>query len=263
MFKIEKAIETFKKYDKIQNNPDIYFIEKMIVDQLQENGLLKLCIFVCPKFNTRALLSRTTEQYMPIKTDRQDLFEQRIKKILSLKKDLMKAGLPTEINVILGDNDAEEYIFPFINSFVINSDIYKQRQNEYCISFKKRCLDLFGETKFIVWSLSELGISQDIKEPSISKNAMEKEINFFKWLFSDNGPYLGILNFTQEILTEMVRIKYKLYGAQGEFLEMLGGVLLQTEGPGVWMERTNMFKCTGSNAIPAIYPWIRDDEIIN
>ena len=29
----------------------------------------------------------------------------------------MKVGLPTEINLIIGDNDAEEYIFPFIKSF--------------------------------------------------------------------------------------------------------------------------------------------------
>lgn len=90
---------------------------------------------------------------------------------------------------------------------------------------------------------------------------MKKEIIFLKWLFSDNGPYLGKLNFSEEILTKMVRIKYKLYGTQGKFIEILGGVLLQTEGPGVWIERTNMLRCTGSNAIPTIYPWIRNDEI--
>ena len=58
----------------------------------------------------------------------------------------------------------------------------------------------------------------------------------------------------------MVYSKYKLYGAQGKFLEELGGILLQTEGPGVWLERTEMLKCTGSSSIPAIYPWIRAEE---
>ena len=67
--------------------------------------------------------------------------------------------------------------------------------------------------------------------------------------FSSNGPYEGILNFSKEDLINMVYSKYKLYGAQGKFLEELGGILLQTEGPGVWLERTEMLKCTGSSSI--------------
>ena len=43
----------------------------------------------------------------------------------------MKVGLPTEINLIIGDNDAEEYIFPFIKSFSFNKSLYKERQLQY------------------------------------------------------------------------------------------------------------------------------------
>ena len=116
MFQMSKALETLKRYDRLSNNPDFLRIEKTITDQLQQEGLLRLCIFVCPKFNPKALLSSRPENYMPIESG-PDLFEPRIQKIKSLRNDLMKAGLPTGINLIIGDNDAEEYIFPLKKSW--------------------------------------------------------------------------------------------------------------------------------------------------
>ena len=173
----------------------------------------------------------------------------------------MKVGLPTEINLIIGDNDAEEYIFPFIKSFSFNKSLYKERQLQYKRAFEEKYEDLFGgDGRCFVWSFADLDVFSDKIDPKISKEATEKEIKFFEWLFSSNGPYEGILNFSKEDLINMVYSKYKLYGAQGKFLEELGGILLQTEGPGVWLERTEMLKCTGSSSIPAIYPWIRAEE---
>lgn len=265
MFEIKKVIEVLVRYDRLSGNPDIPRIEKAVTDQLQKDGLLRLCVFVCPKFDTKALFSTTPEKYMPIKVDASGLFEPRIPKILSLRKDLMKLGLPTEINLIIGDNDAEEYIFPFIKSLVIDEHLFKQRQITYRVAFEQKCQRLFGSGRpgYLVWSLAENSVSMDKVEPAIPQSALQKEINFFKWLFLKDGPYRGALRFSEEILVEMVNMKYKLYGAQGKFLEILGGILLQTEGPGIWLERTNMLKSTGSSAIPAIYPWIRKKEILS
>lgn len=260
MFQMLKALEALKKYDRLSNNPDFPLIEKVIADQLQKEGLLRLCIFVCPKFNPKALLSSRPENYMPVESG-PDLFEPRIQKIRSLRNDLMKAGLPTEINLIIGDNDAEEYIFPLMEALTIDKVLYRQRQSVYRVSFEQRCQKLFGSNAgLVVWSLAESGVLLGQTEPIISASAMQKELGFFRWLFSSRGPYRGMLNFSEEVLTKMVRMKYSLYGAQGRFLEVLGGILLQTEGPGVWLERTNMLKCAGSQAIPAIYPWIRKEE---
>jgi len=108
-----------------------------------------------------------------------------------------------------------------------------------------------------------MNVIPDEKDPIISKMQMVKERKFFDRLFSPEGPYKGNLTFSSEIIDEMVRLKYRLYGSQGKFLEELGGVLLQTEGPGVWLERTQMLRCTGSTAVPAIYPWIRKEELAN
>ena len=261
VFNLEKVIRIISSYDRMLDNPDSSKIAGSIENQLKETGFLRLCIFVCPRFDTKVLFSKMPERYMPVEAG-PDLFEPRIKKIRELRRDLMKVGLPTEVNVIIGDNDAEEYIFPFITNLSLDINVYKQRQGLYRVSFEQRCRKEFGD-KVIIWSLSESGLSQDESKPNISEDAMQKEIVFFKWLFSSKGPYRGTLAFSEEVLTEMTKIKYKLYGAQGKFLEMLGGILLQTEGPGVWLERTNMLKCTGSSAIPTIYPWIRRDEINN
>lgn len=263
MFQMDKATATLKRYDRLPDNPDLVRIEKAIADQLQKDGLLRLCVFVCPKFNTKALPSTMPEKYMPVEAG-PDLFEPRIQKILSLRKDLMRAGLPTEVNLIIGDNDAEEYIFPFMGSLVLDFDLYRQRQAIYRISFEQRCQKLFGgNAGLVVWSLAESGVLLDKTEPVIPEGAMRKELGFFRWLFSNNGPYCGMLSFSEEVLTKMVRMKYMLYGAQGKFLEVLGGILLQTEGPGVWLERTNMLRSTGSPAISVIYPWIRKEEKIS
>ena len=115
MFQMDKAMETLKKYDRMNNNPDFPLLKQIVVNQLQKEGFLRLCVFVCPRFNPEALLSETPEKYMPTEAG-PDLFEPRIAKIQSLRKDLMKAGLPTELNLVIGDNDAEEYIFPFMPS---------------------------------------------------------------------------------------------------------------------------------------------------
>jgi hypothetical protein len=259
MFQLEKAVEVLRRYDRLTDNPDNPLFEKAIMDQWQETGLLRLNVFVCPKFNTKALQTGTPENYMPVEAG-PDLFEPRIQKIVSLRDDLMKAGLPTEINVIIGDNDAEEYIFPFIKSLLLNLIEYREKQNLYRASFERRCQNVFGENRCSVWSLAENNVTQDKAELVISNEAFAKELKFFEWLFSIDGPYRGTLSFSKEILSEMICIKYRLYGAQGKFLEILGGILLQTEGPGVWLERTQMLKCTGSVAIPTIYPWIRKNE---
>ena len=260
MFQIEKALEVLRRYDRMENNPNSIRLEQAIMNQMQLEGFLRLCVFVCPKFNPKALLSGTPENYMPMESG-PDLFEPRIAKILSLRGDLMRAELPTEINLVIGDNDAEEYIFPFIKTLTLDFSLYRQRQIAYRASFEQRCRGLFGSSRLLVWSLAENNVKTDETIPMISREGQRKELDFLKWLFSNKGPYRGTLTFPEEILVEMVRIKYGLYGAQGKFLEMLGGILLQTEGPGVWLERTNMLRSTGSPAIPAIYPWIRKKEM--
>ena len=259
MLQMDKVLASLRRYDRMKDNPDSARLEQAVAEQIQQEGLLRLCVFVCPKFSPKALASKIPENYMPVEFGR-DLFEPRIAKILSLKKALMSAGLPTEINLLIGDNDAEEYIFPFLKSLDINTALYRQRQSAYRASLEERCRGLFGRAGLLVWSMAENNVKTDDVAPTVSKDGLRKEADFLKWLFSNQGPYRGALNFPEEVLTQMAKTKYGLYGAQGKFLEVLGGILLQTEGPGMWLERTQMLRSTGSPAVPVVYPWIRKEE---
>ena len=95
MFQLEKEVEVLRRYDRMTNNPDNPLFEKTIMNQWQETGLIRLNVFVCPKFNTKALQSDNPEKYIPVEAG-PDLFEPRIQKILSLRDDLMKVGLQLE-----------------------------------------------------------------------------------------------------------------------------------------------------------------------
>ena len=261
MFNMTKALEVLKRYDRLPNNPDISLLERTITKQLETYGLLQLFVFVCPRFNPKALISKTPENYMPVEAG-SDLFEPRVEKILSLRRDLFKAGLPTKVNLVIGDNDAEEYIFPFVPNLSINKNVYRSRQACYKVSVEEKYGKIFGTVGvyLTVHSLAQIGSTGMPLTRSLSKQAVQKEIIFFEWLFGNDGPYRGMFSFSQETLTKMVQIKYGLYADQGVLLEDIGGILLQTEGPGVWRERTEMLRCNGSKAIPTIYPWIRKDE---
>ena len=255
----EMVTELILRVDRLEGNPDRNKIGEIVESLISQEGLVRFLVFVCPKFDTAALLSGKPEYYMPIKAAAGDLFEPRIAKLLELKDKLMRLGLPAEINLVIGDNDAEEYIFPFLKDRNVDLEKLKSRQTLYRLSFERRTENV-SLGKVCAWSLAEEGIGLDQAEPKIPADAFDKELCFFRRLFSKAGPYRGKLEFTEEELREMVVLKYRLYGAQGKFLKELNGILLQTEGPGVWLERTQMLRCTGSEAVPAVYPWIRKEE---
>ncbi len=259
MARLSKAVDIIRGYDWMLNNPDTELVADEAVRQVNEEGLLRLSVFVCPKFNTDALQTNKPEDYMPERIA-VDLFEPRIPKIVQLRDELRKAGVQTELNALIGDNDAEAYIFPFCPWIRFDGEIMKKRKREYVRNFERRLQKTVGKG-CVVWSLGDLGVVPDAMEPSINQEQLEKERKFFFWLYSSEGPYKGKLSFPPSDIDRMIRLKFKLYGSQGKFLEELGGILLQTEGPGVWLVRTKMLRCTGSPAIPTIYPWIREEEL--
>jgi len=255
-----RVFSILKEFDRMVNNPDDSFLRETIRIQLEELGLIRFFVFICPKFNPKALFGPKPEEYMPVEASRGDLFEPRVPKIKEMADWLKLIGVPVELNCIIGDNDAENYIFPFLPEIKIDPVIFLQRQKLYEKSFTARVRKLLGKN-CIAWSLSVSGIGLDETESNISAEEIIRELQFFDWLFSREGPYHGMLKFPDKTLKEMVRLKFGLYGAQGKFLEELAGILLQTEGPGVWLQRTMMLRSAGNRAVPAIYPWIRQEEL--
>lgn len=259
MDKITRAYQLIREFDRLPDNPDVPYLEGAVRDQMEELGVIKFSVFVCPKFNPAALLSPTPEEYMPTTANVSDLFRPRVPKTLALKDELLRLGIPIELNLIIGDNDAEAYLLPFLQGIKVDPDRLSRRQKLYERSFDVRVKRQLGQG-CITWSLADLGIGPDEAEPEITEEEIARELRFFAWLFSEEGPYKGMFTFSKGTLRQMAKLKFRLYGNQGRFLEELGGILLQTEGPGVWLQRTQMLRCTGAKAVPAIYPWIRTEE---
>ena len=257
---VQQVLEILEKFDRMPKNPDKSVLKRVVRQQLEEFGLIRFSVFICPKFKPWVLFSSEPEEYMPTVAIREDLFMPRVSKIKELAQEFRFLGIPIELNFLIGDNDAQIYIFPFLRGLKIDSAIFLRKQQLYEKSFGAKAQRLLGQP-CIVWSLGIMEIKPDKAEPKISQEELDRELCFFQWLFSDEGPYQGMLKFSEDILREMVRLKFKLYGAQGKFLEEIGGILLQTEGPGMWLQRTKMLRCAGSKAIPAIYPWIRQEEL--
>ncbi len=257
----QKALQVLRDFDRMLENPDAEALEAEVERLLTTRGLLSFVVFVCPRFNPDALQSTNPEEYIPTDANKVDLFEPRVRKIQELRERLLKAGVVSTLDIVIGDNDAENYILPFL-PITVNMKIWRERQRLYAQSFEKRLEETFGGL-YTVWSLGDLDISlnQSDPKPVVERGDMTKELRFFQWLFSKEGPYKGTLVFDQTTLEKMVQLKFQLYGNQGTFLEELEGILLQTEGPGLWLQRTRMFRCTGAKAVPAIYPWIRKEEL--
>ena len=253
------AQDVINSMDRMPNNPDADWIRE-VIDRANGSGSLDLSVFVCPKFNTGALLSDRPEEYMPnTADDSNDLFFQRIPKLRKVLEELKKADVTPKLHILIGDNDAEVYIFPFMQELDLNFASFERRRDLHFQSFARRAAGLFGD-KAEVTSLGTANVVPDYSGSRMTDDELYSELVFFAWLFGSDGPYKGGLKFDRDILEKMVRLKFALYGAQGEFLQGIGGILLQTEGPGVWLQRTQMLRCTGARAIPAIYPWIRKEE---
>jgi hypothetical protein len=256
------ALDVIRNMDRMPDNPDNAEIAK-ILKQSEYTKTLNLSVFVCPKFRTEALLSDNPEEYMPVTADDpNDLFFQRIPKIKKILGDITNTGIIPTLNILIGDNDAEVYIYPFLPDFRIDTAKFDERRKEHLESYVARASKLF-DSNIVVESLGLLKVVPGNKEAIIADDELEAEITFFGWLFGESGPYKGKLHFDRDTLEKMARLKFALYGAQGYYLQKIGGLLLQTEGPGVWLQRTKMLRCTGAKAVPAIYPWIRKEELQN
>ncbi|NMB70225.1 hypothetical protein GYA27_03440 [candidate division WWE3 bacterium] len=256
------ALDVINSMDRMPNNVDRDEIVKTLT-RAESTKILNLSVFVCPKFLTEALLSGKPEEYMPVTADDpNDLFFQRIPKIKQVLGDIRKAGIVPTLNILIGDNDAEVYIYPFLPDLKINPAEFDKRRKEHLQSYVARASNLF-DSAIAVESLGLRKVVPGNEKATIADDELKAEVTFFGWLFGESGPYKGKLKFDQATLEKMARLKFALYGAQGNYLKKIGGILLQTEGPGVWLQRTMMLRCTGARAIPAIYPWIRKEELRN
>ena len=256
---VEQVYQLLKSYDRLPSNPDDEFLRETIAKQLGKEGRIRLMVLVCPRLDYLALRGDKPEEFFPTGWRQDGFFLPRLPKLKELRIAL-QGMVATEFVYLIGDEDVESYKWPLLEGIGLDKEGLNKRKDAYRQSIIKLITERVGGSATIL-SLSELGVEPDTVEPQIGTEEFGLELGFFAERFSPTGTYGGF-GVGPELLKKMARKKFQTYGAQGRLLEDLGGILLQTEGgPSRWRLETELFRCTGAQAIPAIYPWIRSEEL--
>lgn len=263
----DRVAEVLKEFDRLYDpvsnrdlNPDREFLRKVVREQVGTDYCrLNLVVFVCPDTDQAALTSTNPERFFPDASNRGDLFQPRVRKILDLREQLWRAGVIVVLNFLIGDNGADYYLFPFLKGLKIDRMVYQQRRREYYSDFQRRVEEEFGGLITVI-SFADLGVG--LYEERVNFSAEELEVELVKRAgdYEETFKAFGVDRRAQE---EMVRLKRLAYLEQGLLLEAIGGVLLQTELP--WLAKTWLLRSPAGDSrvrsIPAIYPWIRKEEL--
>ncbi len=257
---VEGVVAVLESFDRLPENPDRGYLREMVKMQIETQGFLNLVVFVCPDTNQFALSTATPERFFPERSSTSDLFQPRILKIKELRRMLFeKVGVVTWLNFILGDNGADLYLLPFLKRLAMDWEEYGYRRKKYYRSFCTRVGVEFG-IMTEVWSLADLNMRFFEGEVEFSLEELEQE------RLKRAGDYqetFSAFEVSAESQRRMVRLKRLAYLAQGQFIEEMGGVFLQTEMP--WLFKTLMLRSSNREqpirALPTIYPWIRREEL--
>lgn len=257
-----QSIAVLQSFDRLPENPDDDQLKKNLRRQLNSEGKVNLTVFACPSYSPEALLSENPENYVSDNVKETDLFLPRVPKLKQIMSSLIKSGVPNKLTILIGDTDPQYYVLPVLREkFGITCDEqqFNARLERYAQRFAVRARVLLGdETE--VYSLNSFAPSPN-KIPTIPPLELEQEIIFFRWLFSEKGPYKNRFELTDDDYRKMSEAKFKLYADQGWLVsDLTGGIILQTETP--WLLRTQMLQSTGA-PVCAIYPWIRKEELVD
>ena len=254
------ALQVLSEFDRLEPNPDRFLLAKKIQQQIAVNGQIELTVFVCPSYKPSELLGPNPEEYLSVNVKDNDLFAPRVPRLRQIQDKLRQQGLNVQFNLLVGDTDPEAYVLPALKKYgeQIPIQMIRERQKEYVERFANR--PALEELNATVVSVADLDISLPEKQMTFPKEWLSEEVGFLRWLFSNEGPYLGKFEFDDSELWAMAQKKFELYGEQGYVVEVLtGGIILQTERP--WQLRTQMLQSTGAS-VAAIYPWIRSEELV-
>jgi len=256
---VEQVYQLLKSFDRLPNNPDDGFLRETISQLIGEGGRLRLVVTVSPRLDYLALRGNKPEEFFPTGWQPNGFFLPRLPKLKELRATLQNV-VAAEFVYPIGDEDVESYKWPLLEGVNLNKRKLSERRATYRQSIARLIEERVGGPSTVI-SLSELEIKPEETNIELTPEEFARELGFFTKRFSPTGTY-GEFGVGPKLLRKMVQRKLQTYGAQGRLLEDIGGILLQTEGgPGRWRLETELYRCTGAQAIPAIYPWIRSEEL--
>lgn len=277
------ALIAFSAWDKAVTCPEDYLngslVAPLVLDSIERGGPIKLLLFVCPPVDFSLLQSDTPESYFRISFTDSLLSRQRTD-LTKLVTALTAAAIDVKLEVVIGDNDEERYIWPVIgdrcavdvSKMAVRREALRQAAEEYLASPLERKKD---DVRPPVIDRSALGVCSGAALESLSaaeeiynvmtttpgsyidETDLEAEKQRMRQLWRPGDYYSGLPEPSDAQLEEIVARKFATYAAQGLIMQERDPnlILLQTERPALL--RTKMLnagrEARGIQPIPALY----------
>lgn len=245
-----KAILVFSEWDKDPTaaTPTIraQTLGKTLLSSLNESAAVELLLFVCPPVEFGYLNSNEPEQYLRTSMEH-SLLSRQVKELGSLISSLDKVGLKSNLQVFIGDNDENDYIFPVLgNPVALNLAALESRRQrlvtataEYLISK----VDALTQDNLQIISLANYQLSaraeyirDQVKNDAalfFSAEEFSAERKRMRELWEPGSYYDGIKCPSEIELDQIVKLKFAAYAMQGilAYQENPNLILIQTELP--------------------------------
>jgi len=244
--------------DKDSSNIDRPLTAANIIKNINSQGAIDLLVFTCPEVEY-SYLTGPDSSYFIRATSGKNTFDLQWQRNRQMFRQLSVASLPIRVNLIVGELDEESYIFPVLGKFGTNSYILNQLRATYRQSLSSKMSKNYPGVEFNVLGWSEVATDLQPQLPLASFNYLEEEKAQMRELMRPGKYYDGVLNPTDEQLTEICRLKMVTYATQGLVLKKLFpyAVGLQNESPAKL--RSLMLNAgltaMGLKNIPFIYPY--------
>lgn len=251
---MDGVVAVLKKFDRLEGNP--YFPSQEFLEKvLEKYGYLNLLLFVCPKMQAKYLDTDDRERFMPVEEPRDGLIFPRLPILQKMLAELWKAGVPTKLTFVIGDNGFEVYKGPAIG-VILDKQKMDERRKRYLENLESQLIQVFPQL-IEVESLGLLNVGVFSGDMAIPADVLEREMDFQRWSFE---KYYGGRMPSPEGLKDLATLMIRSYAEEGFLVAADEAILVATEGTDLdsWVRRTQMFMAGGAS-FSSIYPYIRKE----
>lgn len=287
-FTAAKAILSIAEWDKmgwgtLEGAP--YALN--VLRGVEQEGAVSLTLFVCPPAEFGYLRSDEPELYLRTSVQG-SLLSAQAPDLRELFVNLKRSGVPIQLNVLIGDADENDYIWPALGKpAALSEEKLAPRREELAAAVRSYVLDKIAQTKagqllsegqINVISLAATAMPDEaaqtyvrfVEEPQVMGRYLRQfdlqdERDRMLELWQPGDYYDGLPRPEDRQLDDIILRKFAAYAMQGVYLGSAApnSILIQTERPPLM--RTRMMN-TGRNVlsmpeIPAIYQNLSDGDL--
>lgn len=257
---LSRAIDIIGQFDLLDEPIDPQAIAR-VSTSLSQSGCVEFIQFNCPPVDFALLQGTQPESYLLADASKEKNFKRNEGRTLKFVRALQDERLNIRFNIVIGDTDEPEYIFPVIGQPELDPDIVEERRKLYEQSFRDVYESSFPRGSLEVYRWSELSTIYEgpevVEEERIPQADIDEEVRLMQTLFEPGNYYSGLTPPPNELLKQIVLLKLSTYARQGYLLSRFFpyGVLLQNESP--LRLRTKMYNYfnTTDERLPVIYPY--------